>query len=288
MTTAPALTTDPVAEHIIARIAPVVRAKQHQVAAAVALFDAGNTMPFVARYRKEATGGLDEAQLSGIGEQLALWRALEERRATVLAEIDKQGLLTAGLRERIEAADSRTSLEDLYLPYRPKRRTRASVAREKGLQPLAEMIVRQPVGNGTALELAQPFVSEAVATPEEALAGARDIVAEAVSDNAEVRRQVRGLALKWGSVTAEKVPDAEDAKQVYANYYDYNQHDDRIRPHQVLALNRGDKAKLLRVRVAVAERDWRDVVEYYFRAGSSRRSTPSAMATPNSPASAER
>ena len=254
------------AERIIARIAPVVRAKQHQVAAAVALFDAGNTMPFVARYRKEATGGLDEVQLAGISEQLALWRALEERRATVLAEIDKQGLLTAGLRERIEAADSRTSLEDLYLPYRPKRRTRASVAREKGLQPLAEMIVRQPVGAGTALELAQPFVSETVPTPEEALAGARDIVAEAVSDNAEVRRQVRGLALKWGGVTAEKVPDAEDAKQVYANYYDFNQHVDRIRPHQVLALNRGEKAKLLRVRVQVAERDWRDVVEYYFRA----------------------
>jgi len=151
MTTAPTSTTDPIAERIVARIAPIVRAKQHQVAAAVALFDAGNTMPFVARYRKEATGGLDEVQLAGISEQLALWRALEERRATVLAEIDKQGLLTAGLRERLEAADSRTSLEDLYLPYRPKRRTRASVAREKGLQPLAEMIVRQPVGDGTAL-----------------------------------------------------------------------------------------------------------------------------------------
>src|SRR5712692_9739158 len=148
MTTAPAATPDPIAERIIARIAPVVRAKQHQVAAAVALFDAGNTLPFVARYRKEVTGGLDEVQLAGITEQLAVWRGLEERRATVLAEIESQGKLTAGLRERVEAADSRTALEDLYLPFRPKRRTRASAAREKGLQPLAELIVRQPVSPG--------------------------------------------------------------------------------------------------------------------------------------------
>jgi protein Tex len=270
MTTAQATPTDPVAERvaerIVARIAPVVRAKQHQVAAAIALFDAGNTMPFVARYRKEATGGLDEAQLAGIGEQLAVWRALEERRATVLAEIESQGKLTPSLRERIEAADSRTVLEDLYLPYRPKRRTRASVARDKGLQPLAEMIVRQAVAQGSALEMAQPFVGEAVPTPEEALAGARDIVAEAVSDNAEVRQQVRSLALKWSSVTAEKIADAENAKQVYANYYAFSQRVDRMRPHQVLALNRGEKAKVLRVHVAVAERDWRDVVEYFFRA----------------------
>ena len=134
------------------------------------------------------------------------------------------------------------------------------------MQPLAELIVRQPAAQGTALEMAQPFVSEAVPTPEEALAGARDIVAEAVSDNAEVRQQVRALAHKWSSVTAEKIADAEDAKQVYANYYDFNQRVDRMRPHQVLALNRGEKAKVLRVHVAVAERDWRDVVEYYFRA----------------------
>jgi uncharacterized protein len=250
---------------MIARIAPVVRAKQQQVAAAIALFDAGNTLPFVARYRKEATGGLDEVQLAAIVEQLAHWRALDERRATVLAEIESQGKLTAGLRQRIEAADSRTVLEDLYLPYRPKRRTRASVARDKGLQPLAEMMVRQPPGEGTPLQLAQPFVSEAVPTPEEALAGARDIVAEAVSDNAEVRQQVRGLALKWSTITAEKVPEVEDARQVYANYYAFSQRIDRLRPHQVLALNRGEKAKVLRVHVAVAERDWRDAVEYYFR-----------------------
>ncbi len=266
MTTALAPNTLLVAERIIARIAPMVRAKQHQVAAAVALFDAGNTLPFVARYRKEVTGGLDEAQLAGIAEQLAFWRTLEERRATVLAEIESQGKLTAGLRERIEAVDSRTGLEDLYLPFRPKRRTRASVAREKGLQSLAELIVRQPVAAGTALELARPFVSETVLTPEEALAGARDIVAEAVSDNAEVRQQVRALALKWSDVTAEKIADAADAKQVYANYYAFAQRVDRMRPHQVLALNRGEKAKVLRVHVAVAERDWRDAVEYYFRA----------------------
>ena len=266
MTIAAAHTQEPVADRLIARIAPAVRARPQQVAAAVALFDAGNTLPFIARYRKEATGGLDEVRLASIAEQLAHWRALDERRATILAEIESQGKLTPSLRERLEAADARSTLEDLYLPFRPKRRTRAGVAREKGLQPLAEMIVRQPVSHQTAQELAQPYVGEAVPTAEEALAGARDIVAEAVSDNAEVRQQVRALALKWSTVTVEKVADADDARQVYATYYDFSQRLDRLRPHQVLALNRGEKSKILRVRVAVAERDWRDVVDYYFRA----------------------
>src|SRR5258707_9499634 len=128
------------------------------------------------------------------------------------------------------------------------------------------MMVRQPAGEQTALQLAQAFVSEAVPTPEEVLAGARDIVAEAISDNAEVRQQVRALALKWSTITAEKVADVEDARGTYANYYAFSQRIDRMRPHQVLALNRGEKAKVLRVHVVVAERDWRDAVEYYFRA----------------------
>ena len=253
-------------DHVIARIAPAVKARPEQVAAAVALFDAGNTLPFVARYRKEATGGLDEVQLADILEQLAHWRALDERRAAILAEIETQGKLTPALRERLEAAETRAALEDIYLPYRPKRRTRASAAREKGLQALAELIIRQPATTQTEVELAQPFVGEAVPTAEEALAGARDIVAEAISDNAEVRQQVRALALKWSTVTAEKAPEADDPRQVFANYYDFSQRVDRMRPHQALALNRGEKSKVLRVHVAVAERDWRDVVEYYFRA----------------------
>jgi uncharacterized protein len=253
-------------DHVIARIAPAVKARPEQVAAAVALFDAGNTLPFVARYRKEATGGLDEVQLAGIVEQLAHWRALDQRRAVILAEIETQGKLTPAFRERLEAAETRTALEDIYLPYRPKRRTRASVARDKGLQPLAELIIRQPGTTQTEVELAQPFVGEAVLTADEALAGARDIVAEAISDNAEVRQQVRALALKWGTLTAEKAPDADDPRQVFANYYDFSQRVDHLRPHQALALNRGEKSKVLRVHVVVAERDWRDVVEYYFRA----------------------
>ncbi len=246
------------------RIARELRLRAAAVHAAVELLDAGNTLPFIARYRKEATGGLDDGQLAAILDRLALARAVEERRQTVLAEIESQGKLTPYLREQIEAAETRTALEDLYQPYKPKRRTRAGAAREKGLQPLAEMIIRQ-ARDGTLEEMAQRFVTEAVPTVEEALAGARDIVAEAVNDSADIRRQVREKAFKWGGLVAEKLPDAEDPRKTFETYYNFDQRLDRVRSHQTLALNRGEKEKVLRVRVLLAERDWRDVVDYYFR-----------------------
>jgi len=247
------------------RIAHDLKVRPTQVAAAVTLFDAGDTMPFVARYRKEVTGGLDEVQLAHISDQLAQWRLLDERRQTILTEIETQGKLTPSLREQIEAAETRTALEDIYQPYRPKRRTRAGAAREKGLQPLAELIIRQPPTHDTLEDLLRPFINEGVPTADEALAGARDIVAEIISDNAEIRRQVREKALRWGGLVADKIPEAEDERKVFETYYAFGQRIDRLRPHQMLALNRGEKEKVLRVRLDLPERDWLDVIEYYFR-----------------------
>jgi uncharacterized protein len=247
------------------RIARELRLRAAAVQAAIELLDAGNTVPFIARYRKEATHGLDDAQLALVADRLALARALEERRQTVLNEIEAQGKLSPYLREQIEAADTRTALEDLYQPYKPKRRTRASVARDRGLQGLAELIIRQPPARAALEDLVQPFLSEAAPTVEEALAGARDIVAEAVNDSADIRRQVRDKALKWGLLAAEKIPEAKDERKTFETYYAFEQRVDRVRAHQTLALNRGEKEKVLRVRLVLAERDWRDVVEYYFR-----------------------
>ncbi len=236
-----------------------------QVSATIALLDAGNTLPFVARYRKEATGGLDEEQIRQVSALLSRLRALDERRETVLATIAEQGQLTPELERRIRAAETLTALEDLYQPYKPKRRTRASIAREKGLQDLADLIAAQVVTSETLAEIVAPFLSEQVPTAEEALAGARDIVAEMISDHPEVRRLTRERTLRWGTLYAEKVESAEDPRGVYRAYYAWECRLDRLRPHQVLALNRGEAEKVLRVRVETPERDWRVAVGQSFR-----------------------
>ncbi len=242
-----------------------------QVQAALDLLDSGNTLPFVARYRKEATGGLDEEQLRNISVLSDSLRALADRRQTVLDSIREQGKLTPALEAQILAVQSRTALEDLYQPFRPKRRTRASMAREKGLQPLADLILAQPGGRASAEELARPFVSPEAPTVEEALAGARDIVAETITDHPEVRRVTREKALNFATLTSALIPKAEeeklDEKSVFAVYYDFRQRVDRLRPHQVLALNRGETEKVLRVGVEVNERDWQGAIRPHFRVG---------------------
>jgi len=187
------------------RIAAQLTIRVPQVAATIELLDGGNTIPFIARYRKEVTGGLDEEQLRAIQSQLEALRKLDERRTTILASIEEQGKLTAELRSQLLAADTLTALEDLYQPYKPKRRTRAMIAREKGLQPLADQILAQLRGRTTADALAKAFLSEAVSTSEEALAGARDIVAETISDHPEVRRVTREKALKFATARAGDV-----------------------------------------------------------------------------------
>jgi uncharacterized protein len=241
-----------------------------QAAAAIELLDAGNTLPFIARYRKEATRGLDEDQLRRLMELLEKLRTLDERRETVLTTIEEQGKLTDELRAQIAAVTTMTALEDLYQPYKPKRRTRAMIARERGLSELADLILTQPKVNKTLSQMVQPFLTEEIATEEAALAGARDIVAETISDHAGVRGAVREKALRWGLLRVEKIDDAEDAKRLYELYYVFEIALPRLKPYQVLAINRGEAEKILRVRVDVAERDWRGAIDAHFR--SDRRS----------------
>ncbi len=247
------------------RIAQELNVRPAQVGATIDLLDAGNTLPFIARYRKEMTGGLDEDQIRRLSETLGLLRSLDERRETILASIEEQGKLTPELKTQIVTAETMTALEDLYLPYRPKRRTRASIAREKGLSALAELILTQARSAKSAEELARQYLSADVPTVEDALAGARDIVAETLSDHAGIRGAVREKALKWGMLQSEKIEDAADEKHVYATYYDFEARVDRVQPYQVLAINRGESEKVLRVKVALAERDWLAPIQDVYR-----------------------
>ena len=237
-----------------------------QVTAAIELLDAGNTVPFIARYRKEVTGSLDDEQLRRLEEELASLRALEERRAAILESVGKQEKLTPELEKELRAAQTLTALEDLYLPYRPKRRTRAQAAREKGLEPLAQLILEQRPGGPRPEVEAQRFLGAEVESVEEALAGARDIVAETVSDDARVRGALREKASRWGVLGSKRVAKAEDPKGVFQTYYEFNISAERIRPHQVLALNRGEAEGVLRLGLDVPERDWRESIERVHRA----------------------
>jgi len=247
------------------KIAAQLQVRVEQVAATIKLLDDGNTIPFIARYRKEATGTLDEEQLRQISALLEQWQNLDKRRETVLASVESQGLLTPELQAQFMAAETMTDLEDLYQPYKPKRRTRASMAREKGLTLLAEAILSQNRTKISLEQLVAEFINEQVPTNEEAWAGARDIVAETMSDHPNVRRVTREKALKFGKLTCGKIEAAEDPKRVYETYYDFEFRAETIRPHQILALNRGEEEKVLRVAVQVMEQDWRRAVEDNFR-----------------------
>ena len=242
------------------KIAAALKLQDKQVAETIEMFDEGNTIPFIARYRKERTGSLDEEQLRDIHSALERLRALDERRETVLKNIDEQGQLTDELRGKIMAADTLTALEDIYQPYKPKRRTRAMIARKRGLEGLSEWILKQPPTKSSLEEIAKPFLNDEVPTIEDAWQGARDIVAETISDNAEVRSKVREKAMEWGGVKCEKTSDAKDEKRVYETYYNFDYRVDRIRPHQILAINRAEEEKVLRVRVNVEQRDWENAV----------------------------
>src|SRR5688572_6737497 len=192
------------------RIAQLLKIKPAQVASTIRLLDEGNTIPFIARYRKEMTLNLDEFLIRQIEETVTRFRQVDERRDTILKSIDEQGKLTPELLAKIEAAESLTELEDLYQPYKPKRRTRASIARELGLEPLAQLILAQPQKGKTPQEAAQGFLSDTVATIEDALQGARDIVAEIVTDDPDVRGDVREKALQFGILSSTRIPDSED------------------------------------------------------------------------------
>lgn len=239
-------------------IASSLKVKPSQVEATIKLLDEGNTVPFIARYRKEMTGTLDDEQVRIIADDVTRLRAIDERRAAILKSIDEQGKLTAELKLSIDDAETMTALEDLYAPYKPKRRTRAMVAREKGLQGLADLILDQ-TNTDRAIEdvVSESYLNEQVTSIEEALQGARDIVAETINDNANVRQGTREKALKFARISAEKVEEVIDEKQVYESYYSFEGRVDRLQPHQILAINRGEKEGVLKVKVVVDDRDWR-------------------------------
>lgn len=255
------------------QIAQQLNISPRQVGATIELLDTGNTLPFIARYRKEATGSLDEEQIRNISELVDKLRTLDERRQTIIASIEEQQKMTPELQQQLMAANTLTALEDLYQPYKPKRRTRASIAREKGLQGLAEMILKQPRGSANLDQLAAPYLNDQVLTTDEAWAGARDIVAETISDHPDVRRITREKAMQWGTLHCEKIEDATDERSVYETYYEFECSVARLRPHQTLAFNRGETEKVLRVHVEILERDWRNAVGSAFR---SDRSSPLA------------
>ena len=239
---------------IIATIAAELGVRKNQVDAAVKLIDEGNTIPFIARYRKEATGALNDEQLRNLFERLNYLRNLEEKKQQVLATIEEQGKLTPELRQQILDARTLVVVEDLYRPYRPKRRTRATVAKEKGLEPLANILLLQ-MTKKPMLEEATAFVNaeKEVATAEEALAGAKDIVAEMVAEEADYRIRIRELTTKKGILhSTAKDPQAGS---VYEMYYDFTEPVAKLAGHRVLALNRGEAEKVLSVKIEAPQED---------------------------------
>ncbi len=233
---------------ILQKLAEELQVKRWQAEAAVNLMDEGNTIPFISRYRKEATGALNDEQLRTLEERLTYLRNLEDKKAQVLSGIEEQGKLTLELRAQIQAAQTQVAVEDLYRPYRPKRRTRATMAKEKGLEGLADMIRIQMLQRPLEEE-AKAYLSEekGVSTVEEALAGAKDIIAESISDEADYRAYIRDITLKEGLITSEAKD--ENTASVYETYYHFSQPLNKMAGHRTLALNRGEAEKLLTVRI---------------------------------------
>ncbi len=239
---------------IIKTLSEELNIPEKQVAAAVGLMDEGNTIPFIARYRKEVTGGLDDDQLRELSTRLEYLRSLDERREEVRALIEAQGKLTDEVAKALSRATILAEIEDIYRPFRPKRKTRASVARERGLAPLAEAIMEQREAYEPPLsELAATFVTDDVKSPAEALAGAADIIAEDVSDNADYRKRLRTLTREQGTIVTAKSGDNEDDEKssVYSMYYEFSERVSRIAPHRVLAINRGEKEGALKVTLSL-------------------------------------
>ncbi|MGI6060666.1 MAG: Tex family protein [Blautia sp.] len=243
---------------IILALTEELKVEKWQVEAAVKLIDEGNTIPFISRYRKEATGALNDEVLRNLYERLNYLRNLEDKKTQVLASIEEQGKLTEELKKQILAAQTLVVVEDLYRPYRPKRRTRATIAKEKGLEPLANIILLQMTDKSLEEE-AKAFLSEEkeVKTPQDAIAGAKDIVAESISDEADYRIRIRDMTVKKGRVVSAAKNPKESS--VYEMYYEYEEPIAKVAGHRVLALNRGEKEKILTVKI---EAPTEDIIRY--------------------------
>ena len=237
---------------IIQKLTEELQVKKWQVEAAVKLIDEGNTIPFISRYRKEATGALNDEQLRDLGERLTYLRNLEDKKAQVISSIEEQGKLTEELKAAIEAAQTQVAVDDLYRPYRPKRRTRATMAKEKGLEGLANIILLQMTTTPLETE-AESYLSEekGVTTVQEAIAGAMDIIAESISDEADYRTWIRNKTLKEGEITSEAKDEKEQS--VYETYYHFSQPISKMAGHRTLALNRGEAEKVLTVKIVAPE-----------------------------------
>jgi uncharacterized protein len=231
-------------------IATELKLKIGQVSAAISLLDDGNTVPFISRYRKEATGELDEEQLRLIEERLAYIRNLLKRRADILATIEEQGKLTDELYAALNACTKLQELEDLYLPYKIKKRTRAQIARERGLEPLAALLLGQEVTTGTLLDIAQAYVNEVqgIATAQDALAGAQDIIAETISERADFRAKLRARLWNNAQIVSKLTASETDEKE-FIMYHDYQEPVNRIVSHRILAINRGETKGVLKVQI---------------------------------------
>jgi uncharacterized protein len=232
---------------LLIHIARTLQVSMKGLVATVELLDEGATVPFIARYRKEATGNLDEVQIRAIEERLLYFRELVSRKETILASIQEQGKLTDELKGRIDRTLDKGELEDLYLPFKPKRRTKAMIAREKGLDALAAYLWQQEP-SGTSLEtFAASFVDaeKGVADVEEALEGARHILAETISDDADIRKLLRQAMFSEGVIVSRKAMDAVDEQQKFKMYYDYRESVKQIPSHRMLAIRRGEIENVL-------------------------------------------
>lgn len=252
------------------KIAQELNINEHQVAATALLLDNDATIPFIARYRKEATGSLDEVFISRIRDRLGQLRELDKRREAILKSIEEQGKLTSTLKEKIVAAETLTVLEDLYLPYKPKRRTRATIAREKGLEPLGEKIFEQD--SFDVLEEAQKYIDneKGVESVEDALAGARDIIAEKVNENQDARATVRKLFIEKGTFKAKVIPGKEEEAQKYKDYFNWEEPIEEAPSHRVLALRRAEKELFLSLDVSPEEEEAIEKLEGQFIKGGNK------------------
>lgn len=244
---------------IVKVLASELNIKESQAEATIKLIDEGNTIPFIARYRKEVTGSLDDEVLRSLDERLRYLRNLDEKREQVLAAISEQGALTKELEESLKKAMTLVEIDDLYRPYRPKKRTKAMIAREKGLEPLAEMILSGDF-NESLESLAKSYISEEVENEKIALEGANDIIAEKVSEEATYRTKLRNEIFEKGLI--ETVAKDEEAKSVYENYYSYEEQIKKILPHRILAINRGEKEKFISVKIVAPETE---LLEYLYK-----------------------
>ncbi len=257
------MTTDSSPKHIL-RIAGETDLRENSIRQTLRLLQSGATVPFIARYRKEMTGSLDEVQIATIRDLHQRLEDLDKRKHTVLSTIEEQGLLTDDLRKAIVEAPDISTLEDLYLPYRPKRRTRATIARERGLEPLAKIVMAQGKGDPASRAVAFVDPGKEVATVEEALAGARDIIAEWISESLRARHALRRLLTKEGMITSKVVEDKKQEAEKYTSWFAWSELASRAPSHRILAMFRGEKEGMLRIRISLEEKDALAALEHIF------------------------